>query len=255
MSDDGFLLYDYDSYDDYYFYYEDKYADFGNVYLYFFWISNPLRDVILSNDAEEVFTSMAHSVMRLVNAIPFKTTLELLKAAMTDLKKGLEAGAMGPVVDLLTQARKLVVKIDEGEVNDLMPGGIAVRLLGQDFWVEAQQSLHFLEEKFYSELLALARGEGLIPAECEVDRGRGAVPFVCAASHFLWDLLEWVGMVDWDYEVGIFMGERSLRKVKKKMKKLDGFLAIQGDGLFCKMVRLTGEVSGWAVDLFFGDQV
>ena len=27
MGDDGFVIYDYDKYDDYYFYYEDKYAD------------------------------------------------------------------------------------------------------------------------------------------------------------------------------------------------------------------------------------
>ena len=97
MSDDGFGLYDYDSYDDYYFYYEDKYADFEYVYAYFFWISSPLRDVILSNDAEEVFTSLAPTLMGLANAMPIKTTLKLLKTAMKDLKKSLEAGAMEPL--------------------------------------------------------------------------------------------------------------------------------------------------------------
>ena len=73
MFDDGFG----DSDDDYYLYYDDKYADFINVYVYFFWISTPLRDVILSNDAEEVFTSLAPSLMGLANAIPMETTLEL----------------------------------------------------------------------------------------------------------------------------------------------------------------------------------
>ena len=42
-------------YDDTLYHYYDKYADFINVYLYFFWISTPLREIILSNDAEEVF--------------------------------------------------------------------------------------------------------------------------------------------------------------------------------------------------------
>ena len=94
-----------------------------------------------------------------------------------------------------------------------------------------------------------------IPSECEIDRGRGAVPFVCATSHILWYFHEWVYMLDWDYEVGIFLGQRSMRRGKKKMKKLDEFLATEGDGLFCKLVSVSSEVSGWAVDLFFGDQI
>ena len=252
MSDDGFGLYDYDSYDDYYFYYEDKYADFEYVYAYFFWISSPLRDVILSNDAEEVFTSLAPTLMGLANAMPIKTTLKLLKTAMKDLKKSLEAGAMEPLVGLLSQARELMTGTGEGlELVD----GMATKLLGKDIWTKAQQSLHLLEEKFYADLLTLARREGLIPVECEVDRGRGAVPFVCATSHLLWHFQEWVEMLDWDHEVGIFMGQRSMRRGKKKMKTMEEFLTTQGDDLFCKVVSMTGEVSRWAVDLFFGDQI
>ena len=255
MSDDGFGVYDYDSYDDYYFYYEDKYADFENVYLYFFWISTPLRDVILSNDAEEVFTSLAPTFMGLANAMPMKTILELMKTAMKDLKKSLEAGALQPLVNLLSQARELMAGTEEeGKMKELVDG-MATRLLGKDIWIKGQESLHLLEENFYADLLRLAREEGLIPAECEVDRGRGAVPFVCATSHYLWQLLEWVEMLNWDYEVGIFMGQRSIRSARKRMKKLDEFLADQGDGLFCKVVAMTSEISGWAVDLFFGDQI
>ena len=66
---DGFGVYDYDSYDDYYFYYEDKYADYEDVYLWFFMISPPLRNVILSKDADEVFTSMASSLMGFVKSM------------------------------------------------------------------------------------------------------------------------------------------------------------------------------------------
>merc|ERR1711974_44238 len=113
----------------------------------------------------------------------------LMRSAMKDLKKSLGAGALQPLVNLLSQARELM----------------ATRLLGKDIWTKAQESLHLLEEKFYADLLTLAREEGLIPAECEIDRGRGAVPFVCATSHYLWQLVQWVDMLDWDYEVGIFM--------------------------------------------------
>jgi len=255
MSDDGFGLYDYDSYDDYYFYYDDKYADFENVYLYFFWISSPLRNVILSNDAEEVFTSLATSLMGLANAMPIKTTLELMRSAMKDLKKSLGAGALQPLVNLLSQARELMAGTEEeGKMKELVDG-MATRLLGKDIWTKAQESLHLLEEKFYADLLTLAREEGLIPAECEIDRGRGAVPFVCATSHYLWQLVQWVDMLDWDYEVGIFMGQRSMRRAKKQMRNLDKFLADQGDGLFCKVVAMTSEVSGWAVGLLFGGQI
>ena len=158
MIDDGFG----DSDDDYYLYYDDKYADFINVYVYFFWISTPLRDVILSNDAEEVFTSLAPSLMGLVNAIPMETTLELMRAAMKDLKKSLEAGAIQPLVNLLSQARELMTGTEEeGKMKELMDA-MATRLLGKDIWREAQESLHALEEKFYAKLVTLARGQGKI---------------------------------------------------------------------------------------------
>ena len=237
--------------DDYYFYYDDKYADFHNVYLYFFYISTPLRDLILSNDAEEVFTSLASSLMRLVRAMPIKTTLKLMRTAMKDLKKSLEAGASQPLVHLLNQARELITGTEEGaKMKEL----VANKLLGTNIWRKAQEKLHALEEKFYTELVTLAR-QGLIPSECWIDRGRGAVPFVFATSHLLWQFHDWVYMLDWDYEVGIFLGQRSMRRAKKEMKKLDEFLAAEGDGLFCKMVSVSSEVSGWAVDLFFADQI
>ena len=141
--------------DDYYFYYDDKYADFINVYRYFFWISTPLRDVILSNDAEEVFSSLAPSLMGLANAIPTETTLELMRTAMKDLKRSLEAGAIQPLVNLLSQARELMTKTEEeGKMNELVDA-MATRLLGKDIWREAQESLHALEEKFYTELVTL----------------------------------------------------------------------------------------------------
>ena len=256
MNDNGSGGYDYENYDDYYYYYDDKYADFINVYRYFFWISTPLRDVILSNDAEEVFTSLAPSLMGLANAIPVETTLELMRTAMKDLKKSLEAGAIQPLVNLLSQVRELITGTEEEEakMKDLVDG-IAARLLSKDVWRKSQESLHALEEKFYAELVSLARGQGLIPSECEIDRGRGAFPFVCATSQLLWHFFDWVHMMDWDYEVGIFMGQRSMRRAKKKMKKLDEFLATEGDDLFCKVVSVSSEVSRWAVDLFFGDQI
>ena len=251
MSDDGFGLYDYDSYDDYYFYYDDKYADFHNVYLYFFSISTPLRDLILSNDAEEVFTSLASSLMRLVRVMPIKTTLKLMRTAMKDLKKSLEAGASQPLVHLLSQARELITGTEEGaKMKEL----VANKLLGTNIWRKAQEKLHALEEKFYAELLTLARGQELISSDCEIDLGRGATPIVCATSEYLWHFLDWVHMLDYDYEVGIFMGQRSMRRTQKEMKKLNKFLKKEGDGLLCKLVGVTSEVSGWAVDLFFGGE-
>ena len=256
MSDDGFGIYDYDSYDDYYFYYEDKYADFIDVYHYFFWMSPALRDVILSNDAEEVFTSLAPFLMGLANAMPIETSLELARTALKDLKKSLEAGAIRPLVTLLSQARELMNGMEEEEKVKELVDGVAKRLLGQDVWSKAQESLHSLEEKFYADLLSLARGQELIPSECEIDRGRGAIPFVCATSHYLWHFLDWVHMLNWDHEVGIFMGQRSVRRGKEMMKKLSEFLVPEGDdGLFCKVVSLSSEVSRWAVDLFFGDEI
>jgi len=255
MSDDGFGIYDYDSYDDYYFYYEDKYADFYDVYHYFFWMSPALRDVILSNDAEEVFTSLAPFLMGLANAMPIETSLELARTALKDLKKSLEAGAIRPLVSLLSQARELMNGMEEEEKVKELVDGMAERLLGQDIWTKAQESLHVLEENFYADLLSLARGQELIPSQCEIDRGRGAIPFVCATSHYLWHFLDWVHMLNWDYEVGIFMGQRSVRRGKEMMKKLSEFLVPEGDGLFCKVVSLSSEVSRWAVDLFFGGEI
>ena len=137
-----------DSDDDYYFYYDDKYADFINVYLYFF-------SSILSNDAEEVFSSLAPSLMGLANAIPTETTLELMRTAMKDLKRSLEAGAVQPLVNLLSQARELMTGTEEeGKMKELVDA-MATRLLGKDIWRKAQESLHALEEKFYTELVTL----------------------------------------------------------------------------------------------------
>ena len=113
MGDDGFVIYDYDKYDDYYFYYEDKYADMIDVYYYFFLISDPLRNVILSKDAEEVFTTLSSSLMGLVNSMPLKTTLGLLRRALKDLKKSIEAGAVEPLTNMLGKAKELMVMSEE----------------------------------------------------------------------------------------------------------------------------------------------
>ena len=252
MGDDGFVIYDYDKYDDYYFYYEDKYADMSDVYLYFFMISDPLRNVILSKDADEVFTTLSSSLMGLVNSMPMKTTLGLLRRALKDLKKSIEAGAVEPLTNMLGQAKGLMAMPEE-EAKTLMDG-LTVRMLGDDIWSKAEEGLRLLEVNFYTGLLALAREEGLIPARCEIDRGRGATPFVCATSHYLWQFQHWVHFLEWDHEVGIFIGQKDLKEAKKTMKKLDGYLANQGSDLFCKLVRFTREVCPvkWTMDLLFG---
>ena len=84
--------------------------------------------------------------MGLANAIPMETTLELMRAAMKDLKKSLEAGAIQPLANLLSQARELMTGTEEeGKMKELMDA-MATRLLGKDIWGEAQESLHDLEE-------------------------------------------------------------------------------------------------------------
>ena len=253
MGDDGFVIYDYDKYDDYYFYYEDKYADMIDVYYYFFLISDPLRNVILSKDAEEVFTTLSSSFMGLVNSMPMKTTLGLLRRALKDLKKSIEAGAVEPLTNMLGKA-KMLMAMPEEEAKTLMDG-LTVRMLGDDLWSKAEEALRLLEANFYTGLLALAREEGLIPARCEIDRGRGATPFVCATSHYLWQFQHWVDFLEWDHEVGIFIGQKNIKQAKMKMKKLDEFLTNQEQGLFCTAVNLTREVSSWVLDLLFGDNL
>ena len=208
MGDDGFVIYDYDKYDDYYFYYEDKYADMSDVYLYFFMISDPLRNVILSKDADEVFTTLSSSLMGLVNSMPMKTTLGLLRRALKDLKKSIEAGAVDPLTNMLGKAKELMAMPEE-EAKTLMDS-LTVRMLGDDIWSKAEEGLRLLEVNFYTGLLALAREEGLIPAQCEIDRGRGATPFVCATSHYLWQFQHWVDFLEWDHEVGIFIGQKNI---------------------------------------------
>ena len=250
---DGFGVYDYDSYDDYYFYYEDKYADYEDVYLWFFMISPPLRNVILSKDADEVFTSMASSLMGFVKSMPMRTTLGVLTKALKYLKKGLEAGAMEPLVNMLSQAKALMTMPEE-EMKSLMDV-LAARLLGDDIWSKMQELLDLLVENFYAGILALGRNEGLIKADCEIDRGRGATPFVCATSHYLWQFQYWVDFLEWDHEVGIFIGQKNIKQAKMKMKKLDEFLTNQEQGLFCAAVNLTREVSSWVLDLLFGDNL
>ena len=253
MGDDGFVIYDYDKYDDYYFYYEDKYADMSDVYLYFFLISDPLRNVILSKDADEVFTTLSSSLMGLVNSMPMKTTLGLLRRALKDLKKSIEAGAVDPLTNMLGKAKELMAMPEE-EAKTLMDS-LTVRMLGDDLWSKAEEGLRLLEVNFYTGLLELAREEGLIPAQCEIDRGRGATPFVCATSHYLWQFQHWVDFLEWDHEVGIFIGQKNIKQAKMKMKKLDEFLTNQEQGLFCTVVNLTREVSNWALDLLFGDNL
>ena len=253
MGDDGFVIYDYDKYDDYYFYYEDKYADMIDVYYYFFLISDPLRNVILSKDADEVFTTLSSSLMGLVNSMPLKTTLGLLRRALKDLKKSIEAGAVEPLTNMLGKAKELMTMPEE-EAKTLLDG-LTVRMLGDDLWSKAEEALRLLEENFYTGLLALAREEGLIPARCEIDRGRGATPFVCATSHYLWQFQHWVDFLEWDHEVGIFIGQKNIKQAKMKMKKLDEFLTNQEQGLFCAAVNLTREVSSWVLNLLFGDNL
>ena len=252
---DGFGVYDYDSYDDYYFYYEDKYADYEDVYLWFFMISPPLRNVILSKDADEVFTSMASSLMGFVKSMPMRTTLGVLTKALKYLKKGLEAGAMEPLVNMLSQAKALMTMPEE-EMKSLMDV-LAARLLGDDIWSKMQEGLDLLVEIFYAAILELGRNEGLIKADCEIDRGRGATPIVCATSHLLWQFQHWIHFLEWDHEVGIFIGQKDLKEAKKTMKKLDGYLANQGSDLFCKLVRFTREVCPvkWTMDLLFGENL
>ena len=253
MGDDGFVIYDYDKYDDYYFYYEDKYADMIDVYYYFFLISDPLRNVILSKDAEEVFTTLSSSLMGLVNSMPMKTTLGLLRRALKDLKKSIEAGAVEPLTKMLGEAKELMAMPEE-EAKTLLDD-LTVRMLGDDLWSKAEEGLRLLEANFYTGLLALAREEGLIPARCEIDRGRGATPFVCATSHYLWQFQHWVDFLEWDHEVGIFIGQKNIKQANMKMKRLDEFLTNQEQGLFCAAVNLTREVSSWALDLLFGDNL
>ena len=255
MGDDGFVIYDYDKYDDYYFYYEDKYADMIDVYYYFFLISDPLRNVILSKDAEEVFTTLSSSLMGLVNSMPMKTTLGLLRRALKDLKKSIEAGAVEPLTKMLGKAKELMTMPEE-EAKTLLDG-LTVRMLGDDIWSKMQEGLDLLVENFYAAILALGRNEGLIKADCEIDRGRGATPIVCATSHLLWQFQHWIHLLEWDHEVGIFIGQKDLKEAKKTMKMLDGYLANQGSDLFCKLVRFTREVCPvkWTMDLLFGENL
>jgi hypothetical protein len=185
---------------DYYFYYDDKYADWHNIHHYFERLSYAMRKVVLSSSAEEVAMAAGRGALGLARAVPLQETVALLQAGLELLQRGLAEGAMQGLVQLAERLQELAGSLAEGRPQRLARG-LEARLLGAEAWQELQLEVAGLEGLVYAGLLEGARGQGWVPAECEEDLGRGPVPFVCTASHLLWQALGWLEEVEWDYEV------------------------------------------------------
>ena len=244
-SGDSFLDYDY---------YEDHYADWEDVIHYHLWFSSALRKIILADSAEEVFLFIGNAMLDVVKALPLEETLALLDTLLESLKWSLEAGSMEKVAKLVEGVMDLQEGVMAGTEQELVQG-LATRLQGQEVWEEAEVVMHRIEQEMYAEVLRLGRELGIIPEECEVDLGRGAVPLICTTSTILWEVLYELWGLEEDYEVGMFKVARYKRRAKKKLKKLGGWLDGQKDGLYCLVGEALGRMGREGLDLVLGEQL
>ena len=199
---DGFGVYDYDSYDDYYFYYEDHYADFHDVYEYFMKLTPSLRSIIVSDGSEEVALQVAKTLLEFLKAIPAKEVLDVLQQLVSSLQGGLEAGAMQQLERVAEQVLRLVQGVVTGEQEELVQGVVAT-LMDQQVWEMAQLVMHDLEQEFYHAIVDFGQQEGVIKTACMGDPGRGPIPIVCATSVVLWDGLKGLKEIELDHEVNL----------------------------------------------------